>query len=359
MENVTFNMTSPSGSLIATRSDWIQMAVPVLSIFGVLGNTLNLVVLTRRRMRVGQDRLGRSANYGLVALAISDLLFCVIVTPYTLIPSRGKRSLLVMYYKLYGFAAINLFLMISTWLIVVMAIKRYIVVTYPLHAREKFTMRRVLSSIIGVYVLSFLITLPYFLHTRVVPNASPNATSPYKFEELWPRNVTENVRFYMAWIWPVIADFIPIGILIFCNVRLSRELHGATLARRTSCPGQNVKETSHRVTLTLVIIALMLLILVSPSEILKYINPYKSWGPTGHVVASVTNLMQTLNFSMNFLLYVVVNANFRQTLGMLLPVQLPRCRRQTDIEMHSYVSRTMRAGPSGTTSVVVTMEDAV
>ena len=58
----------------------------------------------------------------------------------------------------------------------------------------------------------------------------------------------------------------------------------------------------------------MLLFLVSPSEILRYINPYKSWGDTGHVVASITNVLQAINFAFNFILYCVVSATFRHTL---------------------------------------------
>ena len=45
----------------------------------------------------------------------------------------------------------------------------------------------------------------------------------------------------------------------------------------------------------------MLLILVSPSEILRYINPYKSWGHAGYIVANVTNVMQASNFGVCYL----------------------------------------------------------
>ena len=41
-----------------------------------------------------------------------------------------------LYYKLYGISLVNLFLMTSTWLIILMSISRYIVVAYPLHARS-------------------------------------------------------------------------------------------------------------------------------------------------------------------------------------------------------------------------------
>ena len=326
INNTSQNVTpAPPGS--EGSYDWFEVALPVVSLCGVLGNLLNLVVLTRKRMVAGMDRLGRTANYGLVALAVSDLLFCLMVFPHTFITKATDIDIpLNKYYRLYGIATINLFIMTSTWLIVSMAVKRYIVVVYPLQARDQLTMRRTLIVIAAVYISSLILTLPYFLHLCVMPSGGMNGTDiVYKYRPLWSKQVAKGMQLYMRWIWPIIADFIPIVWLVFCNVRLIRELRGARLIRRNSCPGQNIKQKGHKVTLTLVIIVLMLLILVSPAEILKYINPYKSWGYIGHVVASVANMMQTINFSFNFLLYFAVNANFRQTVRALLPPCFDAC----------------------------------
>jgi len=70
------------------------------------------------------------------------------------------------------------------------------------------------------------------------------------------------------------------------------------------------------VTATLVAVIVLFLILVSPSEILKF--SYTLSGgedtPTYAIIKNITNLMQTINFSMNFVLYCFVNKSFRTSL---------------------------------------------
>ena len=90
----------------------------------------------------------------------------------------------------------------------------------------------------------------------------------------------------------------------------------------------------------------MLLFLVSPSEILRYINPYAAWGPTGQTIADVTNMLQAINFAFNFILYCVVSPTFRQTFKAMFS----RCLKDKGdkAEMHSMLAH-------GSTSIDKTM----
>jgi hypothetical protein len=144
-----------------------------------------------------------------------------------------------------------------------------------------------------------------------------------------------NLTFYIKWIWPVFADFIPLLILVFCNTRLACELRQARIFRRNSCHVRNNQERHDRVTLTLVIIVLMLLVFVSPSEIIRYVNPYGSWGYVGYIVASVTNVLQALNFAINFVLYCTVNRHFRQAMCDILCGCASKTQRQTTLEFEN------------------------
>jgi len=66
---------------------------PAVCLFGVVGNALNLVVLTRRRLQHSMDGLERSVRLGLVALAVSDAVFCVFYLLATfLLPIRAKYA---------------------------------------------------------------------------------------------------------------------------------------------------------------------------------------------------------------------------------------------------------------------------
>ena len=325
----------------SVKHTWFAIVIPIISFLGIVGNVFNLLVLTRRRMLSSMDRLEKSATYGLIALAVSDMLFCVTVFPHAFIYEEsyivdGSHSLFL-YYKLYGIGLVNLFLMISTWLIVTMSINRYIVVVNPLHARSTLSTFRTVLIIILVYIISTILTLPFFLHHKIVQCLDFDHNVQVEYQSRFQQRVMRGVLFYIKWIWPILADFIPIAILAFCNTRLIWELKRATNTRKRTAHGQIIKESNHKVTLTLVIIVLMLLFLVSPSEILRYINPYKSWGDTGHVVASITNVLQAINFAFNFILYCVVSATFRHTLKSMFT----RCykERADKAEMQSMLTR--------------------
>lgn len=311
------NIGVSSAEVHSENQHWYKIIIPVICVIGLVGNVLNLIILTRRRLLSRMDVLEKSATYGLVALAFSDMMFCLAVLPHSFMDvdllAATNNEVYQLYYRLYGVGCINLFLMTSTWLIVYMAISRYIVVVYPFQARWTLGTRRAVISIMLVGVFSIFCTLPFFVHLRVHPCTALDQQLMYEYQSLWETHVETMLQLYMRWVWPILADFIPLGILSCLNWRLIRELRTATARRRRTCRGQVLHDSSQRVTLTLVVIVLMLFLFVSPSEILRYFNPYKSMGEIGHAISIVTNICQTINFAFNFVLYCVVSESFRNT----------------------------------------------
>ena len=301
---------------------WYAVLIPLICVFGLVGNALNLVILTRRRLLSRMEVLEKSATFGLVALAFSDMMFCIAVLPHAFVNvntlTSTSHGVYQLYYRLYGVGLINLFLMTSTWLIVYMAISRYIVVVYPFQARWTLGYKKAMLAIAFVMVFSLACTIPFFIHVRVQQCMSLEQEVMYEYQSLWSSNIEASLQLYMRWVWPILADFIPLAVLAFLNWRLIRELRTATRRRRSTCRGQVVQESSQRVTLTLVVIVVMLLLFVSPSEILRYFNPYKSLGKAGHTISIITNICQTVNFAFNFVLYCAVSESFRITAKALV-----------------------------------------
>ncbi len=219
----------------------------------------------------------------------------------------------ILIYKLYGIPCINLFLMVSTWLIVVMSINRYLVIVYPLHVRFMLSANHTAIIILSVYISSAIITLPHFMASKITQCLDLNRRLQWETKPLFTPATRDSIYFYMTKIWPAIASFVPVLILAVCNVCLIRQLSQAKSSRKRSVHGQAIRDSSHKITLTLVIIVLMLLFLSSPSEILRYINPYDSWGHAGHTIATFANTLQTINFAFNFILYCALSASFRHT----------------------------------------------
>ena len=55
--------------------------VLVVCIFGLTGNFLNLVVLSRKSLTYSMERMEKSAHYGMMGLAVSDMLVCAAILP--------------------------------------------------------------------------------------------------------------------------------------------------------------------------------------------------------------------------------------------------------------------------------------
>ena len=325
----------------STTLEWTQIVLPVICMLGITGNALNLLVLTKRRLSNPMRKLERSANFGLTALAFSDMMFSVTVLPFMFV-SKQKQSALpgeafVLFYKVYGVTAINMFMTISTWMVVMLAVERYIVLFYPLKAKCILGLRRTKLIIMSIYLTAATVMLPSYLHLTV--RRCQGLTTSDLYYEIWPRwdGNTHSVRFlgiYIRWICPLLAVFIPLTILSYCNFRLIQGLRRAPLNRKNTCPGQTIKEANNRITLTLVIIVFMALMLVTPAEVLKLFNPYTRWGKIGYHVASFANVLQAINFAFNFILYVAIDSNFRLICRNVL---LGRCLGNTPLQLESEV----------------------
>ena len=320
----------------------MRVVVPLVCVLGVSGNTLNLVVLTRKRINNPYRQLERTANMGLTALAFSDLFFNLTVFPYAFIDKDvdfvAQKRVANLYYRVYGISFINVFLMVSTWLVVELALERYIILYHPLHAKCILGIKRTKIVIVAIFMTSLLATLPYFLTKTIVACQGEHRTF-YEIRDRWSAEsvVNDGMRFYQRWLWPFIAVFLPLCILMICNVRLVQGLRRVPRSRRRfHSPGQRIKESSNRITLTLIIIVFMSILLVTPAEVLKLINPYSRWGQAGLVAAALANLLQSINFAFNFILYCTIDAHFRRTCTHLFSIN--GCAKLSSLDSDANVS---------------------
>jgi len=115
---------------------------PTLCVFGLVGNIFSVVVLSRRRMRAAMNvtTMEQSAYIGLLALSVSDSLYCVSAL-WAAVQSRQQVAfrhddLVHMYAQLYGPYLQNAFMHTGSWLTVIMAAGRYAAICHPLQASK-------------------------------------------------------------------------------------------------------------------------------------------------------------------------------------------------------------------------------
>ena len=146
-----------------------------------------------------------------------------------------------------------------------------------------------------------------------------------------------NLFYAYIWIYFFSGIFLPLIALAFCNLSLVHTLWISTkLRQRYQVRSAHVK-SNYKITLILVTIISMFIVLVSPAEILFFLsNRLKdALGESPHylvLAVEFTNVLQTLNFSCNFLIYFILNGNWRRgrtfDLCVCFPwLHYPNCRR--------------------------------
>jgi hypothetical protein len=218
-----YNNTSlDSNYLLLTR---VRLVVkfyiwPLLVLFGLTGNCLSILVLTRRRL------IRTSTNNYLTILAAFDS--CYLIS--TLILNFGSHStfsqnsiiqtLLYFLRPLADFSSNT-----ATWLIVCFTLERTLAVARPIYAKRTCSVRRSRRLIGSLLIICFLITLPTFFekHIRDMNNSdnNQNLTSNITQKIISKKQKQKEFylqlyRLYLVFICVVII-WIPLVLLCICN----------------------------------------------------------------------------------------------------------------------------------------------
>ena len=116
----------------------------------------------------------------------------------------------------------------------------------------------------------------------------------------------------------VTGFFLPVAVLSFCNAHLILSLRESARIQRHS----QVKRTSQsndaqkRISITLIAIVILFFLLICPSECLHFYGEAIGASDLSNydLGMRITNILQVCNFSVNFLLYCIVNSYFREAL---------------------------------------------
>jgi len=350
-ETTSATIFSPSEKLTETEliEEFIyKKLILMVCVFGIAGNLLNLIVLSQKSLTYLMERMEKSVHYGLIALAASDFFSCLTALPSAFY-GTGKNAGgfahagfdFRLVFKLYGSGVINTFMLSSTWLTVMMAVSRYIAICHPLRARLIIGKTFTVASLVAVVLGSVLFNVPRFLHEEP-GSVVDRAGRQIYFAYTGPLQRHPGARLAYLWTYFALGIVIPLCVLVFCNAHLIRTLRSSMFShddestsfnhavvhvasRRTA--RQRSEQAAHRITLTLVIIIVLFVVLFVPSELLHFFvdlaTQTRQQTDVFNVAVTIGNLLQTINFAINFVLYSAVNTYFRYMICRL--VSCNRC----------------------------------
>ncbi|XP_062616280.1 G-protein coupled receptor dmsr-1-like [Saccostrea cucullata] len=315
---------------------------PIICIFGVVANILNIVVLTRKNMQT-------STNVILTGLAISDGLTMAAYIPYALLlyVIHGTRSTPIR--DSYGVAQFHigyaLFSVvvhsISIWLTVTLALFRYIFIRFPRLGAQYCNIHKAKIAVVAVVIVVSLVCVPYSVnftigeHNFTDPNGViPNGTTytiQMKQESEFEK-ILYNINF---WIQAILIKLLPSFLLtifsillvntmrnaekrrkkLLNNVPMSDE-NGATSASSTTTASRKQKKSrSNRTTKMLLAVVILFLLTETPQGILSVMGGLDDsffmhiYLPLGDLLDIIT----LINNGINFVLYCTMSKQFRDT----------------------------------------------
>ncbi|CAF1526598.1 unnamed protein product [Adineta ricciae] len=364
---IELNSTLHSNFLVLSR---VRLVVkfylwPLLVVFGLIGNSLSILVLTRRRL------IRTSTNNYLTILAVFDSCYLI----FTLILNFGShpsftesvlvQNILYILRPLADFSSNT-----ATWLIVCFTLERTLAVAKPIYAKRTCSVRRSRHLICTLLIICFLISTPTYFEgtfTREI-NACDGLNSTQRTRSIKQQELLLTIhRLYLIFICIVII-WIPLVLLCICNSILIWYVHRSrrfdvdahskpvddTYSMPTSpvktnfCPSNyqscssnmplkssyaaNLRRHSRsyirkrKVTIVLICCLFVALLLWTPQSLsLTYetlIESYSDMSPKRRMTLLIfnnfANLFLCINASIDFILYCFLSEKFARTCQQII-----------------------------------------
>lgn len=294
--------------------------IPLFSVFGVIGNILSLAVLYHQRMR-------NPTNSCLAALALSDLGFLVqsllfvgtnIQSVYDPVLGEERSQIL---YPWFGAYASLVASRISSSLILLLTIERFIAVCFPIRAKLICNRRCTMACLISICLVTTLLFVPYALKYEIVYLQGNITHTPMR---LMSSKLGENKEFFEIYgvTLNIVYRFIPITLVLILNTRI-------ILITRKTCSSRKLMGTldakvysneQTRITFMLVTVSLLFVLCTLPGAIQSilshYLEGYTMTGQHQYVFRCLSYVIysfETFNSSVNFFIYMVMSKTFSKT----------------------------------------------
>ncbi|KAI6181264.1 G-PROTEIN-RECEP-F1-2 domain-containing protein [Aphelenchoides besseyi] len=320
---------TPKSLTVGTTDYYVQHYVfPAQFVAGVLGNSINLIVLLSSGMK-------NQANILLSAIAFADLGFLIALLPFSLASfeifySSQLFAFVFHRYKIHGVALANTFSIAASWLVLAVSIERFSGVRRPMHARFQVRERRLYSLIAMVFVLAFITTFWHHIeYTKKIYVHCSIVRPFYKLVDDIPGTSKLLLKYltYARLFQSIAGILLPVTAVAIFNVSLiyylrKREILPRTVSdnkqpefRRYSDIGP-LQRQERKVTATVIAIVTCFSVTHLPTLgpiIWKHIYNTDTFSPDiQYITITLLNTLLISGKTLNFVLFCLSSAHFRR-----------------------------------------------
>ena len=296
------------------------LVLPILGVFGIIGNILSIVVLGR------DDVMKKTTRFLLRNLAMADIGFlimfvflCAFHTTVYQVPHYPSPEMRQLYRSMrpYLLFITQVFQVTSIYSVVIVTGDRYIAICRPLQSGRLSTTRNARWAVVVVWCVAVIFNIPRGIGYMTIP--CDDATSGCDASSMPLYRDKVYILVYRVILVNIVKMIIPLTVLITCNVKLikavraSREVHSET------------QRQQNNTTVMLVTIVITFIICFIPyllTGLLIFIDSINVRTLLFYN-AMLSNIFLAVNSAANFLIYLARGERFRRILkNICLPTRL-------------------------------------
>ena len=291
----------------------------ILIVGGVIGNSLVFIVFWK-------DNIKTSASYLFQHLALVDSALLLVLVP--LGPVYGFVTYtnwmtgfweIFPYLRAYMVPVAHIAELSSIWVVVLVAVNRYIAVCFPFKALRWCTIAKVKKQLAFVLLSAVLYSIPVFAENRVKYVTYDNGTTyePHLGNTKFGKAKLYHVIYYDVLHFAFVAAG-PLLTLTFVNIRLIQALK-ARRRKRMELVSQ-LQQNDNNITVVLIIAIVVFVVCQIPAFIGFALLGARSenrtlCGDNRFYLRPFADTLRALNSAVNFVIYVLFNKRFRHVLA--------------------------------------------
>lgn len=312
---------------------------PIVYLFGLTGNILTMLV-------VAKDKSPTSTGVYMGVLAAADLVVLLTNGSMWVCFQTVGLDLLDLHWStcsiLYFVMLFALHLSVNT--LAAMTGERYVIVRFPLQAKDLCTRNKakITVAIVGIIVIG--LNAPNLFLRMLVQDSDGNIICITETVTLHDGTIIPHAFWHLKvfpWIDAMLYSFIPLIVIFILNVLIVHQLKVMRKTREEMGQHQN-NDQDKQITRMLLVVSFSFLILTTPMAVILIAGKYIEV-PTGSVEEAILNLLRTvsyllqsLNHSINFFLYTVSANKFRQQfLSLVCPCRQTGTRNNSTLALSS------------------------
>ena len=299
--------------------------VGVLILFGLVGNTISVIVLN-------SDNVNRTVAFLLQSLAVADNFYLVSCLFLQTIRALGDcttwaPNLREVYPHweayIWAFAAISQ--TTAVWLVVLVTLDRYFAICHPFDVNRLCTLPRAKIIVACITGIAVIYNIPRFFEHEIVQRFD-YCLRTYKTVAEHSEMRKSKIYFivYKTSMYIIFRIIVPLITLFVLNIRLVIILKGA-MRRHASMTRSNQTSRNDSFTPILITVVTVFLICEVPDAMVRIAITVSHFNENFTLnslrltyITTFTNLLLTVNSSVNCLIYCITGKRFRLLLKRLL-----------------------------------------